>query len=52
MERRGFGCKQQESSHVQCRREDGVRFSIVVPNGDDKTVNQNAVNEVLERLEL
>ncbi|MBA4115101.1 MAG: type II toxin-antitoxin system HicA family toxin [Rubrobacter sp.] len=52
LERRGFEGKQRGSSHVQFRREDGMRFSIVVPHGDDKTVNQNAVNEVLERLEL
>jgi predicted RNA binding protein YcfA (HicA-like mRNA interferase family) len=52
LERRGFTCTLRGSSHAQFRREDGMRFSIVVPNGNDKTVNQNAVNDVLERLEL
>ncbi len=29
-----------------------MRFSIVRPHGSNKTVNQNAIREVLERLEL
>ena len=42
----------QRGSHVQYRRQDGTRFSIVRPHGGNKTVNQNAVREVLERLGL
>jgi len=52
LRRQGFEGTQRGSSHVQYRREDGVRFSVVRPHGDDKTVNQNAVKEILERLEL
>ena len=52
LERKGFKGKPRGTSHVQYRREDGMRFSVVKPHGDNKTVNQNAVNEVLERLEL
>jgi predicted RNA binding protein YcfA (HicA-like mRNA interferase family) len=52
LERRDFKGKLRGTSHVQYRREDGMRFSVVKPHGDNKTVNQNAVNEVLERLEL
>jgi predicted RNA binding protein YcfA (HicA-like mRNA interferase family) len=52
LEHRGFKGKLRGTSHVQYRREDGMRFSVVKPHGDNKTVNQNAVNEVLERLEL
>ncbi len=52
LRRRGFEGTQRGSSHIQYRREDGMRFSVVKPHGADKTVNQNAVKEILERLEL
>ncbi len=52
LQRMGFEATQRGTSHVQYRREDGVRFSIVRPHGGKKTVNQNAVKEILERLEL
>lgn len=52
LRRRGFEATQRGTSHVQYRREDGVRFSIVRPHGGKNTVNQNAVKEILERLEL
>jgi predicted RNA binding protein YcfA (HicA-like mRNA interferase family) len=52
LRRQGFEGTQRGSSHVQYRREDGVRFSVVRPHSGDKTVNQNAVKEILERLEL
>ena len=51
LRRQGFEGTQR-GSHCQYRREDGVRFSLVKPHGADKTVNQNAVKEILERLEL
>ena len=51
LKRQGFKGTQR-GSHVQYRREDGMRFSIVRPHGTKKTVNQNAIREVLERLEL
>jgi len=51
LKRQGFKGTQR-GSHVQYRREDGMRFSIVRPHGSNKTVNQNAIREVLERLEL
>lgn len=49
--RRGFEGTQR-GSHVQFRREDGARFSIVRPHGVKKTVNQNAIKEVLDKLDL
>ena len=51
LKRRGFKGTQR-GSHVQYRREDGMRFSIVRPHGSKKAVNQNAIREVLGRLEL
>ncbi len=51
LKRQGFEATQR-GSHVQYRRVDGMRFSIVKPHGGKKAVNQNAVKEVLERLEL
>lgn len=52
LRRRGFEGTQRRSSHVQYRHEDGMRFSVVKPHGDDKTVNQNAIQDILERLGL
>jgi len=51
LRRRGFEGKPR-GSHVQYRREDGMRFSVVRPHGDNKTVNQNAISEIIERLGL
>jgi predicted RNA binding protein YcfA (HicA-like mRNA interferase family) len=52
LRRQGFEGTQR-GAHVQYRREDGMRFSVVKPHGSgEKTVNQNAVREILERLEL
>ncbi|MGB3682521.1 MAG: type II toxin-antitoxin system HicA family toxin [Rubrobacteraceae bacterium] len=51
LRRRGFEGTQR-GSHVQYRREDGTRFSVVRPHGGKKAVNQNAVKEIVERLEL
>lgn len=51
LKRQGFEARQR-GSHVQYRREDGMRFSIVRPHGGKKTVNKNAIREVLEKLEL
>ena len=42
----------QRGSHVQFRRGDGMRFSIVKPHGGRKTVNQNAIKDIIERLDL
>lgn len=52
LRRQGFKGTPRGGSHVQYRRADGVRFSIVRPHGDDKTVNSNAVKEVLDTLGL
>jgi predicted RNA binding protein YcfA (HicA-like mRNA interferase family) len=52
LRRRGFEATQRGTSHIQYRREDDVRFSVVRPHGGRNTVNQNAVKEILERLEL
>jgi predicted RNA binding protein YcfA (HicA-like mRNA interferase family) len=51
LKRRGFE-PTQRGSHVQYRRADGMRFSVVRPHGGKKTVNQNAVREIVEKLEL
>ena len=51
LRRQGFEGTQR-GSHVQYRRQDGKRFSIVKPHGGKNTVNQNAVREVLEGLGL
>jgi antitoxin HicB len=51
LRRQGFEGTQR-GAHVQYRREDGMRFSVVKPHGSKKTVNQNAVKRILERLEL
>ena len=52
LKRRGFEATQR-GSHVQYRRAaDRIRFSVVRPHGGEKTVNQNAIREILERLEL
>ncbi len=51
LKRQGFEATQR-GSHVQYRRADGTRFSIVRPHGTNKTVNQNAVKEVLDTLGL
>lgn len=51
LRRRGFEATQR-GSHVQFRREDGMRFSVVRPHGKNKMVDQNTVVEVLERLGL
>lgn len=51
LRRQGFEGTQR-GSHLQYRRHDGVRFSVVRPHGGNKTVNQNAVREIVERLEL
>ena len=51
LKRRGFETTQR-GSHVQYRGPQGTRFSIVRPHGSDKTVNRNAIKEVLEELEL
>jgi predicted RNA binding protein YcfA (HicA-like mRNA interferase family) len=51
LQRQGFEGTQR-GAHVQYRREDGMRFSVVKPHSGEKTVNQNAVKEILERLEL
>jgi predicted RNA binding protein YcfA (HicA-like mRNA interferase family) len=49
LKRQGF-IATQRGSHVQYRHPNGTRFSIVKPHGKDKTVNQNAVKEVVDRL--
>lgn len=51
LRRQGFAGTQR-GSHVQYRREDGTRFSVVRPHGGEKTVNQNAVREIVETLGL
>lgn len=51
LKRRGFEATQR-GSHVQYRGPEGVRFTIVRPHGSEKTVNRNAIKEVLEELEL
>lgn len=51
LKRRGFEATQR-GSHIQYRNAQGLRFSIVKPHGSGKTVNQNAIKEVLEELEL
>ena len=51
LRRQGFEGTQR-GSHVQYRRADGMRFSVVRPHGSDKTVNQNAIKEIAERLGL
>lgn len=51
LERQGFEGPQR-GSHVQYRRADGMRFSIVKPHGGDKTMHVATVEDVLERLEL
>jgi predicted RNA binding protein YcfA (HicA-like mRNA interferase family) len=54
LKRQGFerSTRRRGGSHYVYRREDGMRFTVVKPHGNDKTVNQNAVKEILERLEL
>lgn len=49
--RRGFEGTQR-GSHVQFRREDGTRFSIVKPHGGKNTVNRNAIKDIVDRLDL
>lgn len=51
LDRRGFKGTPR-GSHVQYRHENGTRFSVVKPHGDNKTVNQNAIREIVERLGL
>ena len=51
LKRQGFE-DTQRGSHIQYRRGDGKRFSIVKPHGGKNTVDQNAVREVLEGLGL
>lgn len=52
LRRRGFEATQRGTSHVQYRREDGMRFSIVRPHGGKSNVNQNAIKEILKGLDL
>jgi predicted RNA binding protein YcfA (HicA-like mRNA interferase family) len=52
LKRRGFEATQRGTSHIQYRREDGVRFSIVRPHGGKNTINQNAIKEIIESLEI
>jgi predicted RNA binding protein YcfA (HicA-like mRNA interferase family) len=49
--RRGFEGTPR-GSHVQFRRADGMRFSVVRPHGKDKTVHPAAIREVLRELDL
>ncbi|MBA2714444.1 MAG: type II toxin-antitoxin system HicA family toxin [Rubrobacteraceae bacterium] len=51
LKRRGFEGTQR-GSHVQFRRKDGTRFSIVKPHGGRNTVNQNAIKDIIDRLDL
>lgn len=51
LRRQGFEGSQR-GSHVQYRRADGMRFSVVKPHGSNKNVNQNAIREIVEKLEL
>lgn len=51
LQRRGFEGTSR-GSHVQYRHPDGTRFSVVRPHGGNKTVNQNAIREIVETLGL
>ncbi len=51
LRRQGFDGTQR-GSQFQYRREDGTRFSVVKPHGGEKTVNQNAIREIVETLDL
>lgn len=52
LRRQGFEGSQR-GSHVQYRRaNDRMRFSVVKPHGSNKNVNQNAIREIVEKLEL
>jgi predicted RNA binding protein YcfA (HicA-like mRNA interferase family) len=54
LRRQGFKRRQPRKggSHYFYSREDGVRFTIVMPHGDQKTVDPAAIDEVLEQLDL
>ena len=57
LKRQGFGVKQPKKggSHYIYKRGEGVekiRFTIVKPHGNKKTVDPAAVDEVLEKLGL
>lgn len=53
--RQGFERKQPRgggSHYVYKREDDGLRFTIVRPHGDRKTVHKAAIEEILEKLGL
>lgn len=54
LERQGFERRQPRRGgfHYFYFREDGVRFTVVMPHGGKKTVDPAAIDEVLEKLEL
>lgn len=51
LQQRGFEPRQGKGSHFVYRHPNGSRLTIVKPHGGDKTINREAIRQILRVLE-